>query len=83
MIPAQNVVAWGNVVPWTDPRQVAQDLIISRALVRTVWCTVPPRRTPEAHSPPFGSCRCTGFLRGGPAVMHATNVAAGPYSTTG
>ena len=33
MIPAQNSVAWGNVVPWTDPRQVEQDLIISRALV--------------------------------------------------
>ena len=33
MIPAQNLVAWGNVVPWTDPRQVEQDLIISRALV--------------------------------------------------
>ena len=33
MIPEQNVVAWGNVVPWTDPRQVEQDLIISRALV--------------------------------------------------
>ena len=33
MIPAQNVVAWGNVVPWSDERQVEQDLIISRALV--------------------------------------------------
>ena len=33
MIPAQNVVAWGNLVPWTDARQVEQDLIISRALV--------------------------------------------------
>ena len=33
MIPAQNIVAWGNVVPWSDPRQVEQDLIISRALV--------------------------------------------------
>ena len=33
MIPAQNIVAWGNVVPWTDLRQVEQDLIISRALV--------------------------------------------------
>lgn len=33
MIPAQNIVAWGNVVPWTDPRQVEQDLVISRALV--------------------------------------------------
>jgi hypothetical protein len=33
MIPAQNVVAWGAVVPWADQRQVEQDLIISRALV--------------------------------------------------
>ena len=33
MIPAQNIVAWSNVVPWADPRQVEQDLIISRALV--------------------------------------------------
>ena len=33
MIPAQNIVAWGNVVPWADQRQVEQDLIISRVLV--------------------------------------------------
>ena len=33
MIPAQNIVAWGSLVPWTDPRQIEQDLIISRALV--------------------------------------------------
>ena len=33
MIPVQNIVAWGNVVPWADQRQVEQDLIISRALV--------------------------------------------------
>ncbi len=33
MIPAQNIVAWGNVVPWADQRQLEQDLIISRALV--------------------------------------------------
>lgn len=33
MIPAQNIVAWGNRVPWADQRQVEQDLIISRALV--------------------------------------------------
>lgn len=33
MIPSQNIVAWGNVVPWADQRQVEQDLIISRALV--------------------------------------------------
>ena len=33
MIPAQNIVAWGNVVPWAAQRQVEQDLIIGRALV--------------------------------------------------
>lgn len=33
MIPSQNIVAWGNVAPWADERQVEQDLIISRAIV--------------------------------------------------
>lgn len=33
MIPAQNIVAWGNVVPWADQRQVEQDLIICRAII--------------------------------------------------
>ena len=33
MIPPQNIVAWSNVVPWADQRQVEQDLIIGRALV--------------------------------------------------
>lgn len=33
MIPNQNIVAWGNVAPWAEPRQIEQDLIISRALV--------------------------------------------------
>lgn len=33
MIPAQNIVAWGNVVPWAEQRQVEQDLITSRSLV--------------------------------------------------
>ena len=33
MIPVQNIVAWGNFAPWGEPRQVEQDLIISRALV--------------------------------------------------
>jgi len=33
MIPAQNVIAWSNVVPWPNARQVEQDLIISRAPV--------------------------------------------------
>jgi predicted nucleotidyltransferase component of viral defense system len=32
MIPSQNIVAWGTVVPWADERQVEQDLIISRAI---------------------------------------------------
>jgi predicted nucleotidyltransferase component of viral defense system len=33
MIPALNIVAWGNVVPWADPRQIEQDLVISRAII--------------------------------------------------
>ncbi len=33
MIPSQNIVAWGGKVPWAEPRQVEQDLIICRALV--------------------------------------------------
>ena len=33
MIPAQDVVASGAVIPWSDQRQVEQDLIIGRALV--------------------------------------------------
>ena len=33
MIPAQNIVAWSSTAPWSEPRQVEQDLIISRALV--------------------------------------------------
>lgn len=33
MIPTMNIIAWGNVVPWADQRQVEQDLIISRAIV--------------------------------------------------
>ena len=33
MIPMMNIIAWGNVVPWAEPRQVEQDLIICRALV--------------------------------------------------
>ena len=28
-----NIVAWGNVAPWAEQRQVEQDLVISRALV--------------------------------------------------
>lgn len=33
MIPMMNIVAWGKTVPWAEPKQVEQDLIISRALV--------------------------------------------------
>ncbi len=33
MIPAQNIVAWSQVAPWAEQRQIEQDLIISRALV--------------------------------------------------
>jgi predicted nucleotidyltransferase component of viral defense system len=33
MIPMMNIVAWGNIVPWAEQRQVEQDLIISRAIV--------------------------------------------------
>lgn len=33
MIPGQNIVAWSQTAPWTEQRQVEQDLIISRALV--------------------------------------------------
>jgi hypothetical protein len=33
MIPTMNIVAWGNVAPWAELRQIEQDLIISRAIV--------------------------------------------------
>ncbi|WP_371224222.1 nucleotidyl transferase AbiEii/AbiGii toxin family protein [Roseovarius sp. 2305UL8-3] len=33
MIPETNITAWSLVAPWAEPRQVEQDLIISRALV--------------------------------------------------
>ena len=33
MIPTQNIVAWGQTVPWAEQRQIEQDLMISRALV--------------------------------------------------
>ncbi len=33
MIPAMNIIAWGNVAPWAEQRQVEQDLMISRAVV--------------------------------------------------
>ncbi|MGC2769963.1 MAG: nucleotidyl transferase AbiEii/AbiGii toxin family protein, partial [Candidatus Acidiferrum sp.] len=28
-----NIIAWGNVVPWAEQRQIEQDRIISRAIV--------------------------------------------------
>jgi predicted nucleotidyltransferase component of viral defense system len=28
-----NIIAWGNVAPWAEQRQIEQDLIISRAVV--------------------------------------------------
>jgi len=33
VIPAMNIIAWGNVAPWAEQRQIEQDLIISRAVV--------------------------------------------------
>ena len=33
MIPSLHIVAWGRAVPWAEPRQVEQDLIIFRAVV--------------------------------------------------
>ena len=33
MIPSLNIVAWGTTVPWAEPRQIEQDLIISRAII--------------------------------------------------
>jgi hypothetical protein len=33
MIPMMNLVAWSNVVPWPELRQVEQDLIMSRTIV--------------------------------------------------
>ena len=57
MIPAQNIVAWGAVVPWDDQRQVEQDLIIGRALVemgrcwsRNSWILVLQSRNPTERA---------------------------------
>jgi hypothetical protein len=33
MIPRMNIIAWSNVAPWVEMRQIEQDLIISRAIV--------------------------------------------------
>ena len=33
MIPVMNIIAWSNVAPWAEQRQIEQDLIISRAVV--------------------------------------------------
>lgn len=33
MIPSQNIIAWSNVAPWAEQRQIEQDLLISRAVI--------------------------------------------------
>ena len=33
MIPEIAITQWRNIVPWTDAKQVEQDLIICRALI--------------------------------------------------
>ena len=33
MIPYMNIIAWSNVAPWAEQRQIEQDLIISRAVI--------------------------------------------------
>jgi predicted nucleotidyltransferase component of viral defense system len=33
MIPTQNIVSWSKRAPWTESRQIEQDLIIARVLV--------------------------------------------------
>ena len=33
MIPAQNVIAWGAVVPWVDNRKIEQAVIIGGVIV--------------------------------------------------
>ena len=35
MIPRMNIIAWSRVAPWSDPRQVEQNLLISRAIVES------------------------------------------------
>ena len=34
MIPRNFIIEWTGVVPWSEPRQVEQDLIITSALLR-------------------------------------------------
>ena len=33
MIPSMNIIAWANIAPWAEQRQIEQDLIISRVLI--------------------------------------------------
>lgn len=33
MIPRANLTSWGQVAPWSEPHQIEQDLIISRAII--------------------------------------------------
>ena len=49
MIPMMNIIAWGNVVPWAEQRQVEQDLIISRAHRRPLHRSVPARAAPVSR----------------------------------
>ena len=46
MIPMMNIVAWSNVVPWGEQRQVEQDLIISRAIIGSFRRSVAARAAP-------------------------------------
>ena len=59
MIPSQNIVAWANVVPWAEPRQVEQDLIISRSLVE-MFSDRRINSKLQRHEPPTSSAR---FMR--------------------
>jgi len=34
MIPQQNIVAWSRFAPWSEPKQIEQDLIIARVIVQ-------------------------------------------------
>ena len=74
MIPAQNIVAWGNLVPWTDARQIEQDLIISRALVEIF--SDPVLREACAHAEPGASAGGSG-----PGVARRYRMTSGRIST--
>jgi hypothetical protein len=42
MIPMMNIIAWSNVVPWAEQRQVEQDLIEAAASVSSKFDGHPP-----------------------------------------